>query len=156
MESIYVSDITPISRDENPPSDYFFSKKRKVVLKQEMCMREEGVVKNHRALVDGQNVEEEDFTTEVVGSMGAMATTNLFTLENMRTRIKKSNNMIAQLQDQLKNAKKNIREEVSKNLEETRAAERLEIQLLKSSLDEMNQKIQASQVQFAQQKEHAE
>ena len=49
--------------------------------------------------------------------MGAMATTNLFTVENMRTRIKKSNHTIAQLQDQLKNAEKNIREEVNKNLE---------------------------------------
>jgi chromosome segregation ATPase len=73
----------------------------------------------------------------------------------MRTRIKKSNNMIAQLQDQLKNVEKNIREEVSKILEQTKAVERLEIQLLKSSLDEMNQKIQASQVQVTQQKEHA-
>ena len=73
----------------------------------------------------------------------------------MRTRIKKSNNMIVQLQDQLKNIEKNIREEVSKSLEQTRVVERLEIQSLKSSLDEMNQKIQASQVPVAQQKEHA-
>jgi hypothetical protein len=61
MGAIYVSDLTPISRDEIPPSDYFFSKKRKVVLKQEMYMREGGMVKKHRALVDGQNLEEEDF-----------------------------------------------------------------------------------------------
>ena len=45
---------------------------------------------------------------------------------------------------------------MSKILEQTRAAERLKIQLLKSSLDKMNQRIQASQVQVAQQKEHAE
>ena len=49
--------------------------------------------------------------------MGAMATTNIFTMGNMKTRIKKSNNMIAQLQDQLKNSEKNIKEEVSKSLE---------------------------------------
>jgi hypothetical protein len=30
---LYVSDLEPISRDEIPPSDYFFSKKRRVVLK---------------------------------------------------------------------------------------------------------------------------
>jgi methyl-accepting chemotaxis protein len=84
---------------------------------------------------------EEDFATEIVDSMGAMATTNFFTVGNMRMRIKKINNMIAQLQDQLKNVQENIREEVSKSLEQTRAAKRLEIQLLKSSLEEMNQKI---------------
>ena len=99
MGDIYVGDLTPISRDEIPPSDYFFSKKRKVVIKKEMYMREGGMVKKHRALVDGQNLEEEAFAIEVVGSMGAMETTNLFTVENMRIRIKKSNHTIAQLQD---------------------------------------------------------
>jgi hypothetical protein len=138
MGAIYVSDLTSISRDEIPPSDYLFSKKRKVVLKQEMYMREGGMVKKHRALVDGQNLEEEDFATKVAGSMGAMATTNLFTVENMRTRIKKSNHIIAQLQDQLKNAEKNIREEANKSFEQARAVERQEIQSLKTSLDEMN------------------
>jgi hypothetical protein len=101
-------------------------------------MKDGSMVKNHKVLIDGQNLEEEDFATEIAGSMGAMATTNFFTMRNMRARIKKSNNMIAQLQDQLKNVEENIREKVSKRLEKTRAAGRLEIQLLKSSLDEMN------------------
>ena len=57
------------------------------------------MVKKNKVLIDGQNLEEEDFTTEIAGSMGAMETTNFFTMGNMRTRIKKSNNMIAQLQD---------------------------------------------------------
>jgi hypothetical protein len=54
-------------------------------------------------------LEEEDFATEIAGFMGAMETTIFFTMGNMRTRINKSNNMIAQLQDQLKNVEKNIR-----------------------------------------------
>jgi hypothetical protein len=97
MGAIYVSDLTPISRDEIPPSDYFFSRKRKAIVKKEMHMREGGMVKKHRVLIDGQKLEEEDFSTKIAGSMGAMATTNLFTVENMKTRIKKSNHMIAQL-----------------------------------------------------------
>ena len=32
----YVSDLEPISRDEIPSFDYFFSKKRKAILKQEI------------------------------------------------------------------------------------------------------------------------
>ena len=31
--ALYVSDLDPISRDEIPPSDYFFSKKRRAILK---------------------------------------------------------------------------------------------------------------------------
>jgi hypothetical protein len=60
-------------------------------------MREGGMVKKHRVLIDGHKLEEEDFATEVAGSMGATTTTNFFTVENMRTRIKKSHHMIARL-----------------------------------------------------------
>jgi hypothetical protein len=91
---IYASDLDPVSREEIPPSDYFFSKKRKVVLKQEMYMREGGMVKKHRVLVDGKNLEEGDFATKVAGSMGALTTTNLFIVDNMRARLKQSNHKI--------------------------------------------------------------
>jgi hypothetical protein len=69
-----------------------------------MHKKEGNMVKKHKVLIDGHNLEEEDFATEIAGSMGAMATTNFFTMGNMRMRIKKSDNMIAQLQDQLKKA----------------------------------------------------
>ena len=88
--------------------------------------------------------------------MGAMATTNFFTVGKIITRIKKSDKIIAQLQEQLKNAKENIREEMSKILEQTRDSKRLEVQLLKMSLDGMSQEIKTSQLQITQQKEHAE
>jgi hypothetical protein len=143
-EALFVDDLTSISIEKIPPPDYFSSRKRNTILKQEMYMKEGSMVKNHKVLLDGQNLEKEDFTTEITGSMGAMATKHFFIMGNMRTRIKKSNNMIAQLQDQLKNVEKNIREEVSKSLEKTRVVKRLEIQSLKSSLDKMNQRIQAS------------
>jgi hypothetical protein len=88
MGFIYASDLTPISRDVIPTFDYFFSKKKKVVLKQEMHQREGTMVKRHRVLIDGHNLEEEYFATEVASSMGALATTNLFIVDNMRTRLK--------------------------------------------------------------------
>ena len=59
-------------------------------------------------------MEEEDFAIEVAG---VLATTNLFTVDNMRTRLKQSNHKIAQLQNQLKDTKKNIKEEINKSLE---------------------------------------
>jgi hypothetical protein len=45
---------------------------------------------------------------------------------------------------------------MSKSLEQTRYVERLEVQLLKMSLDEMSQKMKASQLQITKQKEHEE
>jgi outer membrane protein TolC len=104
-------------------------------------MREGGMVKKHRVMVDGKNLEEGYFATEVVGSMGALAITNLFTVGNMRARLKQSNHRIAQMQNQLKDTKKNIKEEINKGLEQARATDKKEIQSLKSSLDEMNKKM---------------
>ena len=50
--------------------------------------------------------------------------------------------MIIQLRDQIKNIENNIKREVSKGLEKARVVDRQEIQLLKSSLDEMHKKMQ--------------
>jgi len=61
------------------------------MLKQEMHQRKGAMVKKNRVLIDGQNLEEEDFATEVVGSMGDLETANLFTVDSMRTRRKQSN-----------------------------------------------------------------
>jgi hypothetical protein len=75
--ALFVDDLTSVSIDEIPPSDYFFSRKRKAILKQEMYMKEGSMVKKHKVLIDGHNLEE-DFTTKIAGSMGAMTTTNFY------------------------------------------------------------------------------
>ena len=109
------------------------------------------MVKKHKVQLDGKNLEEGDFATEVAGSMGALATTNLFTIGNMRARLEQRNHRITQLQNQLKYTEKNIKEEINKGLDQARAADKQEIQLLKSSLDEMNKKVKMSQMQVIQQ-----
>ena len=76
--------------------------------------------------------------------MGALETTNLFSVDNLKTKLKKKNHMIAQLQSQIRNSESTIREEINKGLEKSRAVDKQEIQLLKSSLDEMYKKMQAS------------
>jgi hypothetical protein len=48
------------------------------------------------------------------------------------------------LGEKLNNAEENIREEMSKSLEQTRDDERLEVQSLKMILDEMSQEIQTN------------
>jgi hypothetical protein len=53
--------------------------------------------------------------------------------------------MIAQLQSQLKETKRNISQEIKKGIEQARVSEIHEIQMLKARLNEMNMKIQVSQ-----------
>jgi hypothetical protein len=47
----------------------------------------------------------------------------------------------------------NVKEEVNKGMEKARASDKQEIQLLKSSLDEMHKKLQVSERQTIQQDE---
>jgi hypothetical protein len=152
-EVILIGDLTPIPIEEIPPSDFFFSKKRKVVVKKEMHQKEGATVKKHRVLLDGQNLEEEDFATEVAGSLGDFATTNLFSVDNLKEKLKQKNQMISQLQNQIRTTEKNVRDEVNKGLEQARASDKQEIQLLKSSLDEMHKNMQVSERQTIQQDE---
>jgi hypothetical protein len=111
-----------------------------------MHLKEGTMVKKHRVLVDGQNLEEEDFTTEVAGSMGSLETTNLFSIDSLKVRLKHKNQMISQLPDQIRHTENNIREEVNQRVENARTTDKKEMQLLKSSLDEANKKMQMSQV----------
>jgi len=56
--ALYVSDLQPISRDEIPSSDYFFSKKRKAILKQEIHPRGDMMIKKHKIIIDRQKLKE--------------------------------------------------------------------------------------------------
>jgi hypothetical protein len=81
----YVSDLEPISRDEIPSSDYFFSKKRKAILRQKMHPRGDRMIKKHKIIINGQNLEEGEFATEIADTMGALTSTNLYSMGNLRT-----------------------------------------------------------------------
>jgi uncharacterized protein YybS (DUF2232 family) len=74
-----------------------------------MHKREGNMVKKNKVLIDRQNLEEEDFATKVACSMGAMATKIFFTVGKIITRIKKSDKIITQLREQLKNVEESIR-----------------------------------------------
>jgi hypothetical protein len=81
---IFIEDVTPIYVEEFPPSNLFFSKKRKVVVKREMHQKEGSVVKIHRVLIDGEALEMVEFTEEVAGALGDFSTTNQFSVINLK------------------------------------------------------------------------
>jgi hypothetical protein len=82
---LYVSDLEPISRDEIPSSDYFFSKKRRAVLKQEIHPVGERTIKIHKIIIDGKKLNEGEFAIELAGTMGAIASTNMYSVGNLTT-----------------------------------------------------------------------
>jgi len=116
--ALYMSDLEPISRDEIPSSDYFFSKKRKAVLKQELHPVGERTVKKHKIIIDGKKLKETEFATELAGTLGAVASTNMYSIGNLITMMEKKDQEIAQLQDRLKENEKIISWGIQKGLEQ--------------------------------------
>jgi hypothetical protein len=57
-EVVFIGDLTPILAKEIHPSEFFFSKKRKAVVRRETHQRDGATVKNHMMLLDGQALEE--------------------------------------------------------------------------------------------------
>jgi hypothetical protein len=58
------------------PSKFFYSKKRRDIVKREMHHREGSIVKRHRVIYDGQALEDAEFSMEVADTLGDFATTN--------------------------------------------------------------------------------
>jgi hypothetical protein len=152
-EVVFIEDLTPIPIEEIPPTDFFFSKKRKVVVKRETHQRAGTAVKRYRVLTDGEALEEVEFTEEVAGSLGAYATTNQFSVGTLKERLKQKDLLINQLQNQIKTVEEDVRSEVNKGFEQMRANDRQEIQQLKSNLEEIHKTAQASQGRVIQQEE---
>jgi hypothetical protein len=144
---LYVSDLDPITRDEIPSSDYFFSKKRRVVLKQEIHPVGERTIKKHKIIIDGKKLNEGEFATELAGTMGAKASANMYSVGNLTTMLEKKDREIMQLQDRLKENEKIIGWGIQKGLEQARLKDIQEIQKLNENLDEAKHMIQVTQEQ---------
>ena len=94
---IFKEDLTPISIEELPPNDLFFSKKRKVVVKRETYQKAGATAKKYRILTDGEALEEEEFADEIAGTLGAYATTNQYSVGTLKERLKQKDLLISKL-----------------------------------------------------------
>jgi hypothetical protein len=150
---IFIEDLTPISVEEMPPSDFFFNKKRRAIVKRETHQKEGATVKRHKVLYDGQALEEAEFSMEVAGTLGDFSTTNQCSVGNLAEQLKQKDLLVKQLQNQIKTVEQSVRNEMNKGFEQIRACDRQEIQQLKISLDEMHKNSQASRELAIQQGE---
>jgi hypothetical protein len=150
---IFKEDLTCIFVEEFPPSEFFFSKKRKVMVKKETYQRAGTVAKKYKILADGEALEEEEFTDEIAETLGAYATTNQYSVRTLRAHLKQKNLLINKLEAWLATTKTNAREEANKGFEQARVTDQQEIERLKSDLEQMNQLTQTSQTQVSQQEE---
>jgi hypothetical protein len=65
--------------EELPPNKFFFDKKRKDVVKQELYQEAGKVAKKFKILADGK-----EFATQIAGTLGAFATSNQYSIESLK------------------------------------------------------------------------
>jgi predicted nucleic acid-binding Zn-ribbon protein len=116
-------------------------------LKQEIHPRGEGTIKKHRIIIDGKKLKDGEFATELAGTMGAIASTNMYYVGNLTTMLEQKDQTIIQLQDKLKENERNISWGIQKGLEQARLKDMQEIQKLNKDLDEAKHLIQVTQEQ---------
>jgi hypothetical protein len=54
-------------------------------LKQEIHPVGERTIKRHKIIIDGKKLNEGEFATELAGTMGAIASTNIYSVGNLTT-----------------------------------------------------------------------
>jgi hypothetical protein len=109
-EVVNVEDMTPIEPEEMPSSDFFFNKKRKSIVQREIQKKGGVITKRKRMIFDGQGQSDPEFAKQVADSLGAFATTNLWSVDNLREKIDQKNILIEQLQNDLKQTEVIIKE----------------------------------------------
>jgi hypothetical protein len=98
------------------------------VVKRETYQKVGATAKKYRILMDGEALEEEEFTDEIAGTLGAYATTNQYSVGTLKERLKQKDLLISKLQTQIAAVETNARNEAYKDLEQTRAVDQQENQ----------------------------
>jgi hypothetical protein len=75
---IFNEEFRSIRMEELPPNEFFFDKKRKVVLKREFYQEAGSTAKKFKVLTDGKDKKKEEFVTEIARTLGVYASQTNF------------------------------------------------------------------------------
>ena len=105
------------------------------------------MIKKNRVIIDGKKLKDREFSMELAGTMGAIASTNMYFIGNLTTMLEQKDQTIIQLQDKLKETERNISWGIQKGLEQARLKDMQEIKKMNKDLEEEKHIIQVTQVQ---------
>jgi len=139
--------------EELPPNEFFFDKKRKVVVKREFYQEAGSTAKKFKVLTDGKDKNKEEFATEIDGTLGAFATTNQFSVGVLKNHLKWKNCLIKTLEAKLATVEEVAQDQVNTWIEQARMADKKEIEWHKSKLEQAELVTQTSQIQVGKQRD---
>jgi hypothetical protein len=100
-EITFVGDLTPILPEEMPPSNFFFSKKGKSIVKRESHQKDGVITKRKRLVYDENDQDDPEFAKEVAGSLGAFSTANQWSVDNLTEQLRQKCLLVEHLQNQI-------------------------------------------------------
>jgi hypothetical protein len=150
---IFNEELRPIRAEELPPNEFFFDKKRKAVVKREFYQEGESTVKKFKVMTDGKNKKNEQFATEIAGTLGAYASANQFSVGLLKNQLKRKNRLIKTLEARVASATENAKGQVSGEIELARLADKNEIEVLKTKLEQAQLVVRDDRIQAGQQRD---
>jgi hypothetical protein len=150
---IFNEELRPISVEELPPNEFFFDKKRKAVVKREFYQEGESTTKKYKVITDGKDKKNEQFATEITETLGAYASVNQFSVGLLKNHLKQKNRLIKTLEARLATSTETTKDQESVGIEQTRLADKNEIELLKTKLKQTQLVVRDGQMQVSQQKD---
>jgi hypothetical protein len=121
--------------EELPPNEFFFDKKRKAVVKQELYQEAGTISKKFKILTDGRAMKKEEFATQIAGTLEAFATANQFSVGTLKDHLKRKNRLIKTLEAKLATAEAAAKDKANTGLKQARVADQKEIEPLKADLE---------------------
>jgi hypothetical protein len=143
----------PIRVEELPLNEFFFDKKRKAVVKREFYQEGESTAKKYKVITDGKDKRNEQFVTKIAGTLGAYAMANQFSVGVLKNQLKRKDRLIKTLEARLATTAEAAKDQASVGIEQARLADKNEIELLKTRLEQVQLVVRDGQMQASQQKD---
>jgi hypothetical protein len=134
-EVINIDDLTPIQPEEIPSSNLFFNKKRKAIIRREARQKEGVITKKHKMIYDGQGQSDPEFAKEVADSLGAFATANQWSVDNLTKQLEQKNLLIEQLHNDMQQMEMTARNKINFDIEKIRQGFEQQIKQLEDKLE---------------------
>jgi hypothetical protein len=104
---IFNEELGPIRAEELPPNEFFFDKKRKEEVKREFYQEGELTAKKYKVMIDEKNKKNEQFATEIAGTLGAYALANQVSVGILKNQLNRKKCLIRTLETRLASAMEN-------------------------------------------------
>jgi hypothetical protein len=150
---IFNEELRPIRVEELPPNEFFFNKKRKAVVKREFYQEGESNAKKYKVMIEGKDKKNEKFATEIERTLGAYASVNQFSVGLLKNQLKRKNRLIRTLEARLATATENAKDQTSVGIEQARLADKNEIEMLKTKLEQAQLVVRDGRMKASQQRD---